>query len=420
MENKTSKERLQATLNHIQPDKMVIDFGATAVTGIHCKVVERLREHYGLEKRPVRIIEPFQMLGEVDSELKEIIGIDTVPLFGSRNMFDIDETVLHEQVTPWGQKVLIANDIDLSPDSKGDVNVYARGDKNFPPSAIMPSGCYFVNAIERQKEIDDENLDAADNLEEIGHVSEADLEFFSKQVDKLAAYQKGIVASFGNTALGDIAFIPGMGLSDPKGIRTVSEWYMSTMMRQDYIHQVFEKQTDIAIENYKKLWKRLGSKVDVVFTCGTDFGTQDSQFCSPETFSELWLPHYKRMNAWIHENTTWKVFKHSCGAILPILPGLIEAGFDIINPVQINAKDMDTQHLKTEFGSDLTFWGGGIDTQKVLPNYSIQQIREHVLNQCEILSKNGGFVFNSVHNIQANVPIANLIATIEAINEFNK
>ena len=256
-------------------------------------------------------------------------------------------------------------------------------------------------------------------MQEIGHISDSELAFLCDKIDKLSTSNKGVVASFGTTALGDIALIPGMGLPQPKGIRTVEEWYMSTMIRQDYIHQVFERQIDIAIENYKKLWDRIGSKVDVVFTCGTDFGTQNSQFCSPETFSELWLPHYKRMNDWIHGNTSWKVFKHSCGAILPILPGLIEAGFDIINPVQINAKDMDTQLLKDEFGKAVTFWGGGIDTQKVLPNASAAEIRKHVLNQCEILTKDGGFVFNSVHNVQANVPIPNLIATFEAVKEFN-
>lgn len=185
-----------------------------------------------------------------------------------------------------------------------------------------------------------------------------------QDIEKRATTGKAVVASFGGAALGDVAFVPGMGLKDPKGIRSVAEWYMSTMMRQDYIHQVFEKQIDIAIENYKKLWKAVGDKVDVVFTCGTDFGSQESQFCSLDTFRELWLPHYKRMNDWIHQNTTWKVFKHSCGAILPILPGIIDAGFDIINPVQINAKDMDSVRLKENFGDQITFWGGGIDTQK--------------------------------------------------------
>lgn len=144
-----------------------------------------------------------------------------------------------------------------------------------------------------------------------------------------------------------------------------------------------------------------------------DFGTQDSQFCSPETYKELWMPHYKRMNDWIHKNTTWKVFKHSCGAIIPILPGLIESGCDIINPVQINARNMDSVRLKEEFGKQVTFWGGGIDTQKILPDATPEEVRAHVFRQCDILGKDGGFVFNAVHNIQANAPVDNVVVMEE-------
>lgn len=414
----TSKERVQCALNHRNPDYVPVDFGSTSVTGIHCKVVEALREHYGLEKHPIRVIEPFQMLGEVESDLQEVIGVDCQSVFGPRNMFDIDETRLHEQRTPWGQDVLIAEDIDLTTDDQGDIYIYARGDRSFPPSVIMPSGCYFTNAIERQEFVDDETLDPLDNLEEFGKISDEDLQYYKKTVEKAASTGKAVVAGFGGTALGDIAFIPGMGLSDPKGIRNVSEWYMSTMMRQDYIHTIFEKETDLAIENYQRLWDALGDRVDVVFTCGTDFGTQDSQFCSLDTFNELWLPHYKRMNDWIHEHTTWKIFKHSCGAIIPILPGLIEAGFDIINPVQINAKGMDSEYLKKEFGDKVTFWGGGIDTQRILPNATPEEIRRHVLEQCETFGRQGGFVFNAVHNIQANAPIRNVVAMIDTLREI--
>ena len=157
-----------------------------------------------------------------------------------------------------------------------------------------------------------------------------------------------------------------------------------------------------------------------MFTCGTDFGTQDSQFCSLDTFRELWLPYYQRMNNWIHEHTTWKIFKHSCGAVLPIIPGFIEAGFDILNPIQISAKAMDIQVLKQEFGKELVFWGGGIDTQRILPIATPDEVRTHVLHQCEILGKDGGFVFNAVHNIQANVPIENVVAMIETLKELRK
>lgn len=413
-----SRDKVRSALNHRNTGSVPVDFGATAVTGIHCRIVEALRNYYGLEPRPVKIVDAFQMLGEVDAELAEKIGVDCIGIGGPKDIFDLDVTRMREQTTPWGQLVLVPEAMDLTPDAQGNVYVYAGGDKSYPPSAVMPKGCYFINAIERQHPIDEELLNPEDNVEEFGLLTEGDLAYYRSETDK--AYQTGraVVASFGGTALGDVAFVPGMGLKQPKGIRSVVEWYMSTAMRQDYLHQVFEKEIDIAIANYEKLWVALGDKIEVVLTCGTDFGSQESQFCSIDTFRELWLPHYRRMNDWIHQHTTWKIFKHSCGAIIPILPGLIEAGFDIINPVQINAKDMDSRRLKEEFGSRLTFWGGGVDTQKILPFGTPDEIRRHVKEQCEILGRDGGFVFNAVHNIQANVPVENVVAMFDALKDF--
>ena len=413
-----SKERVIKALNHQSSDCIPVDFGSTAVTGIHCRIVDALRKYYGLSPKPVRIVDTFQMLGEVDEELANLIGVDCVGIGGPKDIFDMDVTRLHEQITPWGQHVLVPEQMNLSQDDQGDVYVYAGGDKKYPPSAVMPQGCFFINAIERQLPIDEANLNPEDNLEEFSLLTDKDLEYYEKTIEKASLSGKAVVASFGGTALGDVAFVPGMGLKQPKGIRSVVEWYMSTAMRQDYLHQIFEKEIDIAIANYEKLWNLLGSKVDVVLTCGTDFGSQESQFCSIDTFNELWLPHYRRMNDWIHKHTTWKIFKHSCGAIIPILPGLIEAGFDIINPVQINAKDMDSHRLKEEFGSQLTFWGGGIDTQRILPFGTPDEVRRHVIEQCEIFGKDGGFVFNTVHNIQANVPVENVVAMFDALKSL--
>lgn len=414
-----SRDKVRCALNHQNAGSIPVDFGSTAVTGIHCRIVEALRNYYGLAPRPVKIVDAFQMLGEIDAELAEKIGVDCIGIGGPKDIFDLDTTRMHEQTTPWGQRVLVPEAMDLTPDMRGDVYVYAGGDQNYPPSAVMPKGCYFINAIERQQPIEEDRLDPEDNVEEFGLLTENDLAYYCAEADK--AYQTGraVVASFGGTALGDVAFVPGMGLKQPKGIRSVVEWYMSTAMRQDYLHQVFEKEIDIAIANYEKLWAALGDKIDVVLTCGTDFGSQESQFCSIDTFRELWLPHYRRMNDWIHQHTTWKIFKHSCGAIIPILLGLIEAGFDIINPVQINAKDMDSRRLKEEFGSQLTFWGGGVDTQKILPFGTPDEIRRHVMGQCEILGRDGGFVFNAVHNVQANVPVDNVVAMFDALKDIS-
>lgn len=156
-----------------------------------------------------------------------------------------------------------------------------------------------------------------------------------------------------------------------------------------------------------------------MYICGTDFGTQKGPLINPEIFKELYMPYYKKVNNWVHENTTWKTLKHCCGGIFSILPYLIEGGFDAINPVQCSAEGMEPKRLKETYGKDILFWGGGVDTQKVLPFGKPEDVREQVLERLDIFSKDGGYIFNTIHNIQANVPIENIAAMIEAIKEFN-
>lgn len=415
-----SKEQFLKTLNHRQTDRVVIDLGSTAVTGIHVQTISNLRRYYGLQRKPIRVIEPFQMLGEVGWELIDSIGIDVIGAWGENNMFGFyNHGPFKEWKTPWGQRVMVPMIFQVTCDANGDVLMHPEGDNSIAPSARMPKTGYFFDAIIRQDPLDEENLRVEDNLEEFGLLSDRELEHWRIEVDKAYFSGKGVIASFGGTALGDIALVPGMQLRHPKGIRDIAEWYMSTISRPDFIQKIFEKQVEIAIENLKRIFATVGNKIHAIFICGTDFGTQNSTFCSPEQFDEMWLPWYKIMNDWIHQHTQWKTFKHSCGAVLPLLDSFIRAGFDIINPVQINAAGMDPKVLKEKYGNNLVFWGGGIDTQKTLPFATPEEVREHVLQNCEIFTKNGGFVFNTVHNIQANVPVQNVVAMLEAIQEFN-
>ena len=418
--NMTSKERFDLTVTHKQPDKVVVDFGSTAVTGIHVLSVENLRKHYGLESRPVRVIEPYQMLGEVDSELVEAMGIDVIGAWGRNNMFGIyNHEPLKEMTTFWGQKVLVPNGFHTNFDEKGDLLIYPEGDLSAQASARMPKASYFFDAIIRQEPIDEEKIDVKDNLEEFGLVTEQELNFWKEATRNARATGKAVIAGLGGTALGDIALVPGIQMKHPKGIRDIAEWYMSTVMRPEYVTAIFDRQSEIALENFRRLHDVIGNNLDAVFICGTDFGTQDSTFCAPEQFDDLWLPYYRRINDWVHANTSWKTFKHSCGAVETLMSRFVDAGFDIINPVQVSAKGMDPAHLKNTFGKDLVFWGGGIDTQKTLPYSTSEQVREEVLRLCDIFAKDGGFVFNTVHNIQANVPVENIVAMVDAIKEFN-
>ena len=416
----TSKERFDLTVNHKQPDRMVIDFGGTSVTGIHVLAVENLRKYYGLEIKPLRITDAFQMLGEIDDELGEILGVDTIAVKSKNNSFGISNLPPYKEFrTPWGQVVLVPEGFHTTTGKNGDILSYPQGDLSQEPSARMPASGYFFDAIIRQQPFNEEDLNPDDNLEEYGLISDDDLEYWKSVTQQARATGKAVVAGLGGTGLGDIAHIPGMKLKNPKGIRDIAEWYMSIILRPDYIKTMFDKQTEIAIENLRRLYEVIGNNIDVVYVCGTDFGTQNSTFCAPEQFDDLWMPYYKRINRWIHEHTTWKTFKHSCGAVEGFMSRFIEAGFDIINPVQISATGMDPAHLKKTYGKDLVFWGGGIDTQSILPYASPEEVRDSVLRLCDIFAKDGGYVFNTVHNIQANVPVENIVAMINATKEFN-
>jgi len=414
----TSRENFIKTINHQQPDKVVVDFGSTAVTGIHVLIVEKLRNYFGLEKKPVKVIEPYQMLGEIDPELIKAMDIDVIGLFSAKNMFGVPNENWKVHNTPWGQEVLFPGSFNYTFNKNGDIMMYPEGDTSVPPSGMMPKSGYFFDALDRQKPIDEEALKVENNLEEFSYVTDEDIAYWKNVTDSLDDDSRGVVASLGGTALGDIALVPAVNLKDPKGIRGVEEWYISTLIREDFIKEIYDRQTDIALENLRLLHSVIGCKIDVAFTCGTDFGTQNSTFCSPETFDRMWLPYYKKVNDWIHQNTNWKTFKHSCGAVEPLMSHFIEAGFDIINPVQINASGMDPKKLKKEYGDKLVFWGGGVDTQGVFAFGTPSQVKEQVKSQCGILNENGGFVFNTVHNIQANVPFKNVVAMLDALKEL--
>jgi hypothetical protein len=415
----TSRERLAAALSHRQPDRIPVDFNGTAVTGMHVKCVIGLRDHFGLEKRLVKVHEPYQMLGWIDDDLQVALGIDVEGVYGPDTMFGYR----NENWTPWrmddGTEVLMSGNFQTIKAENGDTLVFPGGDRSAPPSGRLPKNGFFFDTIIRQDPIDEDALDPELNLQEFGPIAEETLAHFERESRRAGATGRGIIASFGGTALGDIALVPGPQLKHPKGIRDVEEWYVSTLTRRPYVHQVFERQTGIALANLEKIFARVGNQVQAVFLCGTDFGTQQSTFCSVAAFRELYLPYYRRINDWVHSHTAWKTFKHSCGAVSSLIPAFIESGFDILNPVQVSAAGMDARKLKAEFGRDIVFWGGGVDTQKTLAFGTPAEVRAQVLERCEIFGRDGGFVFNAVHNVQANVPLANIVAMFQALGEFN-
>jgi hypothetical protein len=415
----TSKQRLVAAINHQAPDGIPIDFGSCSVTGMHVSCVAALREHYGLERKPVKVHEPGQMLGLIEEDLKQAMGVDVDGVFRRKTGYGFPLTGWKPWRTLQGLEVLVPGGFNTSLAPNGDTLLHPEGDLSAPPSGRMPRDGYFFDVIVRQEPVTEEQLNPADNTEEFRVMSDEDVASVKADVEVAASGGRAVMTSLSGTAFGDIALVPAAFLKHPKGIRDISEWYMSLSSRREYIHAVFARQCEIALANIAKLHAAVGDMVDTVYVCGTDFGTQSGTFCSLGTFRDLWLPYYRQINNWIHAHTHWKTFKHSCGSVSRFIPSFIEAGFDILNPVQCSAANMEPERLKAEYGERIVFWGGGVDTQKVLPFGTPEEVRRQVTERCGIFSRGGGFVFNSIHNVQARTPTENIVAMISAVHEFN-
>jgi hypothetical protein len=412
-----SRQRLIATLEHKPVDRICVDFGAGGQTGMGVLAVDRLRKAIldGPNYR-VKVTEPYQMLGEIDEHLRSALGLDVVGISPPANMFGFRNEGWKPFTMFDGTEVLVPEKFNYTVTDDGDLLMYPEGDTTVAPCARMPKDGYFFDSIRRQEPIQEDKLDPMDNCEEFGELSQEDVEYFAKQVDYY--YQNtdyGIYLTIPGVAFGDIALVPAPWLKHPKGIRDVEEWYISTAIRRDYVYKVFEKQCEIGLANIKKLAGALGNKVQVAFVSGTDFGTQRAPFISIQAYRNLYKPFQKAINDKIHQLTSWKVFIHSCGSIYQLIPDMIEAGFDVLNPIQCSAAEMDPVRLKKEFGRDLVFWGGGVDTQHTLPFGTPDEVRKQVKERLAIFGKTSGFVFNAVHNIQSNTPVENILAMFEAL-----
>lgn len=421
--NMTPRERLNAALNHQPVDRLCVDFGAGGQTGIGVCAVHRLRWALTGDKQwCVKVSEPYQMLGEIDETMRRILGLDVVGVHPPKNMFGFANELWKSFVMPVdGTEVFVPEQFNYTVSKNGDILMYPEGDTSVAPCARMPASGYFFDSIRRQEPIVEEQLNPLDNCEEFGVLSDEDIAFFSKEVDHYYHNTDyGIYLTIPGVAFGDIALVPAPWMKHPKGIRDVEEWYVSTILRVEYVCNVFERQCEIGLKNIEKLANALGDKVQVAFVSGTDFGTQRGPFISPQAYRDLYKPFQKAINDKIHELTNWKTFIHSCGSVYQLIPDFIDAGFDVLNPVQCSAAQMEPQRLKDEFGDQLVFWGGGVDTQKTLPFGTPKEVYKEVRERIEIFRQNSGFVFNSIHNIQSNVPTENILAMFKAIEDARK
>ena len=414
----TPKARLLSSLNHKQPDRVCVDFGSTLVTGIAASTVSKLRKAVlGEGDYRVKVIEPYQMLGEVDEKLREALGVDVVGVIPPVTMFGFENKDWKPFTLFDGTDVLVPGEFNVKPTRDGGWYIYPEGDTSAKASGRMPKDGFYFDAIPRQEPIEEDKLDPKDNLEEFGPVSDRLLESFKQQAEYANANSLGAVVSTPGTGFGDIALVPAMWMKRTKGIRDIEEWYVSTVTRRDYVLNIFKEQCRIALGNLPKIAKAVGDKAQAAFVTGTDFGMQTGLFISKASYRDLFKPFHKAVNDYIHENTNWKTFIHTCGSVIELIPDLIDAGFDILNPVQCTAANMDPRELKRQFGNDIVFWGGGVDTQTTLPFGTPDQVYKQVRERIEIFNEGGGFVFNAIHNVQASIGIDNVLAMFNALRD---
>ncbi|MCI5700562.1 MAG: methyltransferase [Lachnospiraceae bacterium] len=417
-----SRERFVQTLNHQESDKVVVDLGSTAITGINANALAKLRTALGLEERKIKINEPLQLLGMVEEDVRQALHIDVVDITNNMTMFGFE----NKGWKPWrlqsGLDVEVPEMFNTTVDSAGNTYLYAQGDMNYPPASVMPKdGFYFDHLLRGNIPFDEDTVGGREDFkDDFGVLTDEEVKRIEDRCNWF--YENtdyGMIAGGAIAGLGDFALIPGPNVKEPKGIRSVPDFMMAHMICPDYIHEIFEYQTEIALKNAELFKQACGDKVQALIISGTDFGTQNGPFMSLECFREFYKPYFKKIDDWVHQNTNWKTFYHTCGAITDFLQDFYEMGVDILNPVQLSAKGMDGHMLKKQWGDKFTFWGGGVDTQKTLPFGTPQEVYDEVTERLELFSKGGGFVFNPVHNIQGQTSAENMMAMFRAIDDFN-
>ncbi len=391
----TPRERVAAVFRHVQPDRMPIDFGSGSSSGIHGIAYHRLKRQLGVAtEKPVRLYALMMQLAIPDMEVIERLHGDIIA-YDQRHM-----------VSGWKPWTLTDGAPSLIPDHwpitrRGDEWVVMNGDR---VDMRMPAGCYYFERVEplmanyTAAQLDRWNMPlyTDEELEYLAHKSRE----VHDGTDYCVKFTLGASLYEGGHAL-----------------RGNEQFFIDLVTDRGFALALMEKLCEGYVTNFDLFRQAVGHRCDVIWV-GDDLGTQRSPQISPQMYREMVFPLHRRLYRHIKQTSPFFIVLHSCGSIMPLLDDLIEAGIDGINPVQITADNMDPRTLKERFGDRLVFWGGGVDTQHVLQNGTPEQVRENVRQLCEIFKPGGGFVWNTIHNIQATVPPENIVAAYNAAFEF--
>jgi len=402
----TSRERILSALNHREPDRVPIDFSGHRSSGIAAMAYPKLRKFLGLPPKPVRVYDIVQQLAIVDEDVLDRFGVDTVELGRG---FALDDEAWSPWTLPDGTPCFVPA---WTPLEKDDGRWVIRS-KTGKVLAHMPEGVlYFEQTY--YPFLDGDDLKAiSSSLEESMWTAVAsppgpvDSRVLSESAKRLREKtDRAIIGLFG----GNLFEIGQFLYRNDK-------FMMLLAAEPEHAHRFLDKLVEIHLANLEKFLGAVGEYIDIILF-GDDLGMQTGPLMSPQMYREFFKPCHKLLWNRAKQLADVKVMLHCCGGIRELMADLIEAGLDAVNPVQISCSGMDAGRLKADFGADITFWGGGCDTRDVLPNGTPQQVAENVKEQVKILRPGGGFVFQQVHNILANVPPANIVAMFDAVNEY--
>jgi uroporphyrinogen decarboxylase len=395
-----SRERVLRAIHHQPADRVPIDLGGTRQSGIAASTYHRLKKMLGIDT-PTRVYDIYQMLAEVERPIMERFGADVIGL----NRRDVAFGILNQDFQPWtmfdGTPVQVPGGFQPVTEPDGSL-VLLRDDQ---PIARMPKDGFYFDRVDKFPGAAHVDLDGY----EPPRLSDVDMQHYRAQAEAL--YQNtdfAIVAPLGPP----YELFYGLGTGD------FEMWMITLASEPDYVSQLYEKLVDAWLDNLRRFVDAVGDRVQIL-QVNDDFGTQHSLFLSVDMYRRQIMPYYQRGLDWIHQNTDMKVLLHSDGAIFPLIPSLIETGFDILNPVQTSAAGMDPVQLKEECRGRLAFWGGSLDCQKTLPYGTVDQVQQEVQSHLEVFAPGGGYVFAPVHNIQAGVPPENVVAMYDTARRFS-
>ena len=386
-----SRERVVAALRHEVPDRVPIDLGGMRSTGIIALAYRRLKEYLGVTEGDIYVYDTGQQLAVVEPSILDLFGLDVAPL-------DLDQLLGWQPYTlPDGSPARIVADFTTETAPDGAVYQLEGGRRVcYRP----PSSHYFYRIYHPLAE-----ATTPADLNPLPSRGYSDDELILLRDRARYLYDDTDYAIMGNFG--------GSILEAGQDLRGWEQFMIDLAQGGPFLEALLEKLTEFHLANLARYLDAVGHYIQIIVMVD-DLGTQNGLQISPQTYRRWIKPCHTRIYGYVRQHYPQVyVFLHSCGGIYPLIPDLIEAGVQILNPVQISAAEMDPVRLKREFGADLTFWGGGCDTQHTLPHGTPEEVAAQVKRLLDIFAPGGGYVFNQVHNIQADVPPENIVAMLE-------